>query len=178
MTICSEDEIKTALGMLVGRRLTAAKNAADMKMFGFGEVREIDEKHTAPELSLHLMCPWRIEDRQRRTLITGLSDYYEAGSDAGPDWHATNGAGSLQNERMQQLLWGELGYCGAPSGTADTLVVTEVQILPCFGLQIDLSPNYRIVVFPCGSRGEQWRFLSPGTDAPHYVLDDARVVIE
>jgi len=55
------------------------------------------------------------------------------------------------------------------------LVVEAVRADNYGGVTIQLSGGYRLVLFPAGSRGEDWRFFRPDTDGPHFVVADGRV---
>lgn len=179
MRPADEEEVRRSLGLLVGKRLSRAKSAGNMKLFGFGEPQDVDVEHTAPEFSLHVMCPWRIEDKDIEAVVTGFLDFYVPAADnQDPSWEPTDGKGSLQSERMRELLHGPNSLLKSNDNTSGELVVTEVELLAYYGLQIDLSPRYRLTVFPCGAADEHWRLLMPGTPSTHYVVQGTRLCVE
>jgi hypothetical protein len=45
----------------------------------------------------------------------------------------------------------------------------------CGGVTFQLSGGYRLVLFPAGIRGEDWRFFRPNTDDPHFVVAGGQV---
>ena len=83
--LSDDDEIRQALSQLVGLKLTAARRAADMRVFQFGELRpatnstlpsrENMPRGTIGEFALHIQCPWRIASHNK--IITGRSDLWE-----------------------------------------------------------------------------------------------------
>jgi hypothetical protein len=54
-------------------------------------------------------------------------------------------------------------------------VVTAVRADPLGGLDLELSAGLRMQLFPDGSRGEDWRFFSPGAEAAHFVVKGGNV---
>jgi hypothetical protein len=107
MTPADEAEVRRKLELLVGKKMSRVKNAGNLILFGFGERLEVDAEHTVPEFGLHVHCPWRIEDRDNRRIVTGFSDFYISAPDnADKSWEPTDGRGSLQKYRMFELLHG------------------------------------------------------------------------
>jgi hypothetical protein len=179
MRLADIEEVRQTLRLLAGKQMSRVKSAGNMKLFGFGMFREADAEHTEPEFDLHVMCPWRIEDTANQRIVTGFFDFYvPATKNQDPSWEPSTGTGSLQNERIHELLHGPGSPLTSNVNTFGELMVTQITLLPCFGLQIDLSPFYRLTVFPCGSTDEQWRFVIPGTPSTHYVLESTSLWVE
>jgi hypothetical protein len=179
MTLVDEAEVRRKLELLVGKRLSRVKNAGDMKIFGFGEQLEVDAEHTKPEFGLHVHCPWRLEDKDAGRIVTGFSDFYVSAPDnEDKSWEPIDGKGSLQKYRMLELLHGPGSPLKTNSNTLGELTVTEAVLLPYYGLQIDLSPRYRLTVFPDGIADEQWRLLISGTPSTHYALENTSLYVE
>ena len=152
-----------------------------MTLFGFGERLEVDSEHTLPEFGLHVHCPWRIENKAGGVIVTGFADFYRpAPNNDDQTWEPTNGKGSLQKYRLGELLHGSDSTLISNDNTIGELMVTEATVLPLFGLQIDLTPCYRLIIFPDGSVGEQWRLLVqyPTAESTHYVLEDCKVFVQ
>ena len=53
----------------------------------------------------------------------------------------------------------------------DSLVVVGVDTDAFGGFRLNLSDGMRLSVFPCSSKGEQWRLLQPGTELGHFVVE-------
>jgi hypothetical protein len=55
-------------------------------------------------------------------------------------------------------------------------LVVEAVVLHDFGaFELELSGRFRLQIFPCGSRGEDWRFFEPGTEGDHLVIAGGRI---
>src|SRR4051812_43596039 len=63
-----------SLSQLIGLPLSAARRAADMRMFQLGPLRS-DRAGSASEFALHVQCAWRIEGKTG--IVTGRSDLNE-----------------------------------------------------------------------------------------------------
>lgn len=170
MILPDDTEIRGELTLLVGKQLSLVRNLSFMKAFGFGAIREVDAEHVVSEWALHVTCPWRIEDDRR--VVTGSLDRFARATDnSDPTWDPNQPKGSLQDQRMAALLHGPFSLLRTHNNTLGELFVEDVVLLPFNGLMVRLSPRYRLVVFPCGSQEEEWRFFRPGTDADHLVLE-------
>ncbi len=66
----------------------------------------------------------------------------------------------------------------AGSSPTEQYSVTGVTLDSCGGIQIQMTGDYKIIVFPCASRGEDWRLLEPGSDKPHYVVEAGTARVE
>jgi len=159
---------------LIGLELTFARLAADMRLFGFGPVRERTsfrgELVYVAAFSLHLQCAWRLANVDG--VVTGSHDLwtYVGPGDKPEDWEPVRGD-SLQTNRLESLL-------GSPLGTGRSLYYASgVQVTDASSdartgdFSIGLSSGHRLEGYPCGSAGEQWRLFSPGADDPHLVFE-------
>ena len=57
----------------------------------------------------------------------------------------------------------------------DYLVVEKVDADDFGGATISLSGGYRLVIFPSGSAGEDWRLLQPLSEERHFVVSGGAV---
>jgi hypothetical protein len=160
---------------LIGLRLTIARRAADLRNFQFGQIRAV-ERGTVGEYALHIQCPWRLEGPAG--ILTGSSDLWEpaeASEQVGWDsWHYERN-GNLQDRQIGALLGRYDAATRSFVNQTEHLVVEEVRADNCGGLTIQLSGGYRLVLFPAGIRGEDWRIFRPDTDDPHFVVAGGRV---
>ncbi|MEO7193078.1 MAG: hypothetical protein ABI051_18685 [Vicinamibacterales bacterium] len=56
------------------------------------------------------------------------------------------------------------------------LVVEQVHGDDYGGASLELSGGYRLVLFPAGTQGEDWRIFQPSTDEPHFVIEGGRAI--
>jgi hypothetical protein len=167
-------EIARSLTRLFGLPLSIARDAADLKNFGFGTIKPHPSgKGTIGQYALHLQCPWRIVGSDG--IVTGSSDYYEPVEQDGEVDLEDRQASSLQRKRLGELLRSyDAGTRSWVNGT-DRLAVEAVVVHDFGGFELELSGNFRLQVFPCGSRGEDWRFFEPGTESEHLVIAGGRI---
>jgi len=83
--------------------------------------------------------------------------------------------GNLQRARLADLLGSYDEGTRSLVNATGCLVVEEVLADDFGGFQPVLSGEFRLQVFPCGSRGEDWRFFAPGSDH-HLVVDGGRIL--
>ena len=166
--------IVEALSKLVSLPLAIARDAASMKNFQFGLIRPHSSgTGTVGEYALHIQCPWRLV--REGGILTGSADFYEP-AEANKevdlrDWRA----GNLQRKRLGEVLRSfDDATRSWVNGTGE-LVVASVAADDLGGFELVLSGGFRLQVFPCGSRGEDWRFFDPGGDGPHLVVDGGRI---
>ncbi len=169
-------ELSTVLHALVGLKLSIARNAGNMKVLHFGETRRTD-KGLVGTYALHIQSPWRMEHAGR--IVTGSGDYYiRADNNDNEDWEPGTVTGHLQNQILEGLLQGYDAETRSYTNTTEQFSVTDVASDSFGGIQIQMTGNYRIVVFPCASRGEDWRLLEPGANRPHFVVEAGSVRLE
>src|SRR5688572_2366118 len=70
----SQNKVQQVAESLIGLRLSAARRAADMRVFHFGDMRE-ENGGTLGQYALHVQCPWRIDGPQG--IITGRHDLWK-----------------------------------------------------------------------------------------------------
>ena len=163
------DEITRALTALVGLRLSIARRAGAMRIFHFGDVKQLNSGSLG-EYALHLQCGWRIESSDG--LITGVSDVWEPVDEArrfDPEWDYQRD-GNLQDEKIGAWLAGYDSRTRSHVDFGESLVVEHVAGDDCGGAVVVLSGGFRLVLFPDGTRGEHWRFFNPRCDDPHFVV--------
>jgi len=164
------DEILNHLKRLIGLKLSIARRAADLRNFQFGPVRLVDNG-TVGEFALHIQCPWCIEGPDG--IVTGRLDLWEPAEVVDDfDWESWDyeTGENLQDKRIGTLLGGYDPQTRSFVNTTSHLVVTDVET-DCFGgAAITLSGGFRLVLFPAGTQGEDWRLFRPGIDEPHFVV--------
>ncbi len=162
---------------LVGRRLSIAWRAADMRMFHFGHVTVYEDgSGSAGEFALHVQCPWRIEGPDG--IVTGGSDLWEpANPNDDIDWDTWNyeDDGNLQDLRIGMLLGDYDPLTGSFTNDTGFLLVENVEADELGGATIVLSGGYRLVLFPSGSTGEDWRLFEPQSEGPHFVVGGGKI---
>ena len=82
---------------------------------------------------------------------------------------------NLQDKRLGDLLGGYDEKTHSFVNQTDMLTVEEVQTNSYGGAILKLSGGYRLVLFPTGTRREDWRFFQPDTQEPHFVISGGRV---
>ena len=169
------DEVMVHLQPLIGLELSIARRAADMRVLHFGQIRKV-EKGTVGDYALHIQCPWRLEGPQGT--VTGRLDLWEPAEDSPDiDWETWD---YDKNENLHDTLMGEFlkGYDPQTRSFVNAtgqLVVEAVKGDACGGAIIVLSGGFRLVLFPAGTRGEDWRIFQPGIDESHFVISGGRV---
>ncbi|MCP4591296.1 MAG: hypothetical protein GY842_11150 [bacterium] len=165
------------LAPLIGRKLSIARRAADMRGFHFGRVTVYEDgSGSGGEFALHVQCPWRIEGPD--SIVTGEADLWEpANPDENIDWDTWNYEDNenLQDLRIRTLLGDSDPTTGSPFNNSDLLIVERVEADDLGGTTIVLSGGYRLVLFPSGSTGEDWRLFQPRSKAPHFVVGGGEV---
>lgn len=168
-------EIVNELKPLVGLKLSIARRAANMRIFHFGEVRTF-KNGTVGDYALHVQCPWRVEGPDG--IVTGSDDLWEpAEISEGFDrdsWDNETGE-NLQDRKIGDLLGGYDPSTRSFVNPTDRLIVETLDADGGGGVTVVLSGNFRLLVFPDGTRHESWRLLQPATDKPHFVVFANRV---
>ena len=144
---------------LKGLQLSIARRAADMRALHFGRVT-VTEKGSVGEFALHIQCPWRIEGPEG--ILTGRSDLWEPIDGVGErDWDGWDydTDGNLQDQRLNTLLGNYDPRTQSSVNSSGLLTVAEIEADDLGGMTVVLSGGYRLVVFPAGSTGEDWRLL-------------------
>lgn len=181
------DQIASQFQPLVGLKLSIARRAGDMRVLHFGPIREVEsrllsrrksksKKGTVGDFALHIQCAWRLEDENG--IVTGRTDLWEAAED-NPDidwdtWDYDKDE-NLQDKRLGSLLGGYDPETRSFMNHNDLLVVENFQTDNYGGVTLFLSGGYRLVIFPAGSQGENWRFFRPGTEGNHLVISGGKI---
>jgi hypothetical protein len=149
--------------VLIGLRLPIVRRAADMLVLHFGDITAHPSGDgTIGAYALHAQCPWRLDGPIGT--VTGRDDLWVyAGPGARPpNWSHEDGL-SLQDKRLANLfIRDESTRSWVNEG--DRFVVIAAQQTKCGDVELRLSNEHAILLFPAGSEGEAWRFFSPGSD--------------
>lgn len=188
-----KDKIKQQLSLLIGLPLSIARRAADMLVLHFGTIREIEggikvgkragEKGSVGDFSLHIQCPWRLEESDG--IITGRGDLYispvtgEYFDDVLDDNTFYKQGKNLQDKKMGELLQGVDPVTGSYMNITKFLIVETVDADNFGGATICLSGGYRLVLFPYSSVGsEDWRLLQARKNKKHFVVSSSHAGFE
>ncbi|MFL5735150.1 MAG: hypothetical protein ACJ78Q_18495 [Chloroflexia bacterium] len=77
----------------------------------------------------------------------------------------------IQEVPADEDPWLALPRIGTFINTGPLLVVEKVQGTEIGDATIHLSGGYRLILFPSGTKGEDWRVFQPGSDEPHFVVE-------
>jgi hypothetical protein len=167
--------LQSCLNSLVGLPLSIVRNAADMKVFHFGEIRQHPSgRGTVGAYALHIQCPWRIIAND--TIVTGTSDRFVGPADGVEVNEGDPRSGSLQFIRIASLLKGYDEATKSFVNITDELIVTAVDTDQFGGAELLLSGDYRLQIFPDGSLAEDWRFIE--LQGEHVVVEGGQVRID
>lgn len=148
-----------------------------MRVFHFGAIRPHHKgKGTVGDYALHLRCPRRLIGPNG--VITGSSDHNEPPAEGAEIDRRNAEAGSLQDVRLARLFGGHDSETGAHINTTEGLVVTAVTVDRFGSVDISLTGDIRLQLFPDGSVGEDWRFFDASGDKPHFVAEAGRFAFE
>jgi hypothetical protein len=146
--------------------MALARRAADLRIFHFGNMRLVTEPDQLSgenkpcgivgEFALHIQCAWRIETD--RSIVTGRSDLWAPLGNpeeyADKDWDYDQ-----DGNRQDQLIEEQV--------SRRDLQVEALEVHSHGSFTLDLSGGYRLVVFPCGTDGEDWRLFRPDLNEAH-----------
>lgn len=169
---------------LIGLKWAIARRAADMRVLHFGQItagekrtpRGSTRQFSQGEYALHIQCPWRIESLDG--IVTGRTDLFEpADAEAEIDWDTWDyeEEENLQDRQIGKLLGGYDDGTRSFVNQTERFVVEEILADQFGGMTITLSGNYRIVLFPSGSQGEDWRLFQPNNLNSHFVICGGRI---
>lgn len=167
--------LQSCLNLLVGLPLSIVRNAADMKVFHFGDVRPHPSgRGTVGAYALHVQCPWRIVSQN--AIVTGTSDRFLGATEGEEVNHDDPRSGSLQFVRAESLLKGYDDTTRSFVNATNQLVVLAAHADDFGGADLLLSGDYRLQIFPDGSLAEDWRFVE--FEGPHLVIEGGQVRVD
>jgi hypothetical protein len=162
-----------ALQPLVGLKLSIARRAASMRVFHFGAIKPHHRgKGTVGAYALHLQCPWRLVGRDG--IITGSSDRNEPPANGAEIDRNDARTGTLQDVRLAALFGGYDLETRSHINATGGLVVTAVTADHFGSVDVSLTGDVRLQLFPDGSLGEDWRFFDASGEKPHFVAEAGR----
>ncbi|MEZ6132404.1 MAG: hypothetical protein R3C59_27385 [Planctomycetaceae bacterium] len=173
--ISDDAEIRRALTQLVGLKLAVARRGADMRVLHFGTMRPspvstLPSQRDRPrgsigDFALHIQCPWRIETDDK--ILTGRTDLWEPlewpGGFSYDEWDYERD-GNVQDLLMENFM-----------ANNDCLLVVSVTVQSHCSFTITFNGGHRLLVFPSGSTGEDWRFFRPDSDESHLVVSGGSI---
>ncbi len=168
-------EIHRALTELIGLRLAVARRAADMRVIHFGTMRPapksiLPSQKSKPQgsvgdFALHIQCPWRIETDNE--ILTGRSDLWEPREChegfSYDEWEYDKD-GNLQDHLIDQFV-----------SEDDNRSVEAAAVQSNGAFTLVFSCGSRLVVFPSGSVGEDWRLFRPDSNEQHLVVSGGSI---
>ena len=161
-------EVERQLIPLIGLPLSLAHRVADLRIFQFGDIRLVDGGAIG-RYAIHIQCPWRIE--QDDHIVTGQTDLWEPLDSATVrDWDDWQYDRDLNLQDSVLSVFMPTHNPANQPQSAHQLIVEGVQADNYGGAIITFTHNYRLVIFPAGSRGEDWRIFQPGTNTSHFVI--------
>ena len=153
-----------------------ARRAADLRAFHFGHMTEHESARAdTGELVLHIQCPWRLEGPTG--IVTGRSDLWEPADPSenfDPASWDYDTHGNLQDRRIRELFGSGAPGEGSSVNNGHAFIVEDVDADEFGGAVLSLSGGYRIVIFPSGSVGEDWRLFRPHVPG-HFVVSGGQV---
>lgn len=159
-----------ALSALIGSTIILAAHAGDMSEFIFRP--PATQMDTSPkQWSLYIQCPWRLDSMGE--IVTGYFDWFEraeANEQIEDGWDPASG-GSLQELRLREKFNDPLPSGGAIRNQSGDFRVTGVSSTAFGDLEITLTGQFKLRLFPSGSRGEFWRVFAKGDLTSHLVIE-------
>jgi hypothetical protein len=177
-------QIVRAFGPIYGTKLSIARNAGSMKNFQFGTVMPHPSgKGTIGQYALHIQCPWRFVLAQcawrtptRSLMVTGSGEWWEPAERPEnfdlDDWNNHRRTPSLQQKALEEFFTHYDEATKSWINVSEQLVVQQVESDDYGGIDVHLTGDCRLQIFPDGKSNEQWRLFQPGTEAPHVVFEN------
>jgi hypothetical protein len=169
------NEVRRNLKPLIGLRLSRIGVAADMRTLQFGDAVARKGGGMVGEYSLHIQCPWRLEDEKK--VITGSSDLFlpSAEGEQSDESFDSRAGGTLQERVLRKLLKGYDQNTKQIVNATNLFTVEDFQADSAGGFNLALSGGYLLSVFPDGTRHEAWRLFRPSNDGhdpneKHFVV--------
>src|SRR5215469_5456062 len=182
-----EHQIVRAFGPVYGLKLSMARNAGNIKHFQFGAIGTHPTGNgTTGQFALQIRCPWRIVSSvcpwritTADPMITGSGDGWEPSQRSEEfDWDERNEGRTTPSmqEKLLKVLFQEYDAdTKSYINVSDRLVVEQVEADDYGGLNIHLSGDFRLQVFPSGKSGEHWRLSQPGNNSSHFIMQDGKL---
>ncbi len=169
------EQLNLLFSKLTGQQMTIVSGAADMRLFKFGpyfpSVSITGKEGIDTHYSLHVQSPWSLS--QNAKLLTGYSDRSYAPDGTYPE-EMPSLFDSLQQKIFQDLLLDQDSSEKRIFNRTDHFKVISISLLDALRLEIKLSPDYVLHIFPDRSKDEHWRFL---TKERHYVAEETTIYI-
>jgi hypothetical protein len=166
-----------ALQPLVGLKLSIARRAAGMLVFHFGAIRPHRRgRGTVGAYALHVQCPWRLVGPDG--IITGSADRDEPPANGAEIDRNDARAGTLQHVQLAAFLGGYDPETGSHINATEGLVVVAVTADRFGSVDISLTDEVRLQLFPDGSLGEDWRFFDASGENAHFVAEAGKFAFE
>ena len=164
-----------ALSVLVGKRLTIWRRAANMLVVHFGDI-ERGENQSWGQFAIHVQCPWRV--LRDGVMFTGLGDLYQPTHeiedfDWDQWWSEESYPENLMENRIHSVLKGTDPSTRSLENVTDQFVVEEIVASPVGDGVIHLSGGFTLELFPNCVDGEHWRILDLGRKK-HFVVENER----
>lgn len=164
-----------ALSVIVGKRLSIWRRAANMLVVHFGTI-ERGEGESWGEFAIHVQCPWRV--LRDGCMFTGLGDLYHPAHEAEDfDWDAwwaeASWPDNLMEFQMRSVLKGTDPSTRSLENATDDFVVEDVTASPVGDAVIHLSGGFSLEFFSNRLDGEHWRILDRGRKK-QFVVEDTR----
>lgn len=161
------------LNNIVGLRLCLVRRAAATRMFHFGELFE-EGGRSWGEWVLSVECPWRIQHGSQ--IVTGSQDISvpRVPVSVSETWNYDLD-GNVQDSVIAEWLGSPSAGGRSVRNMTDLLVVEAVRSDAAFDVSVDLSGDFRLLVFPAGSHGSQWRLFNPEHAATAILVGDGGV---
>lgn len=164
--------VGNALAELVGLQILATNDVCGVRCFHFGEWH-VHEDGERASFGLQIHCAWRIEDNDR--IVTGSGDCFSrTDGNEDPSWEPGDPGGHLLEERLRGLFGSyEPGNDLCENQTA-SLRVLSIDAERFGGFRMQLSGGYTLVVFPRGSKVEEWALIRAAGEA-QFVIEGGKV---
>jgi hypothetical protein len=164
-----------ALSVLVGKKLSIWRRAANMLVLHFGQVTRKEDKSWG-EYALHVQCPWRL--LKDGAIFVGASDLYSPREEA-PDfdwgeWYEDRKwPDNLLEHRVFSVLKGMDTVTHSIENATEHFRVEKVQASDIGDAKLYLSGGFMWECFPDSVAGAHWRLLDIG-NRKHFVVSGER----
>ena len=166
--IALADRITTELLVLIGEPISDVWRAANMQVFGFGELRQIvnryGEEVEVTDINLHVQCRWRLVDDRR--ILFGRDDLLRPADEDTPvddfDWDKEDSVLDVLHRKWI-----------AKHKTKPLRVINAIGD-NYGGFRMEFEEQIFLEAFPCNSNCEEdtehWRLLGHRSDGSHFVI--------